>query len=515
MKHERQDPMRGRIRRATTTLFALGALSIAGQAQVLDPAILQNHEGNAEHVDQADLMALVGMSDDFGAFELAFELGDELFEVEFNAIDGGGANVGNGERFTRVPRADLTGPGQWADHFPMRATGPNSSTCVSCHNKPTPDGAGEPSSNVHRDPTHGGIGRFINRNTPILFGTGPAQRLAEEMTEELHAIRDAAIAQSWAMGSTVFLPLEAKGVSFGVIGARGDSVKTRLVEGVDSDLVVRPFQWKGNFATIREFNRDASHQELGMQAVEIVGGMDGDSDGVSNEMTVGDQTALAIYLAGQPRPVTNRELADAGVIPALDPRMIALIEAGGVLFGSVGCAECHVPEMILNDPVFSEPSWNPNYRDTPLFPSGMDPIAAGVNPATPVKFDMTTEVLDNIIPDGMGGETHLGVLESNGKGGAIVRIFSDLKRHDLGPGIREQIDETGVGRSVFLTEALWGCGSTAPYFHDGRATTLTEAVLFHGGDASASRTAFLDLSADDQAAVIAFLNDMVIFLDGE
>ncbi|MEZ5591917.1 MAG: hypothetical protein R3F53_14875 [Gammaproteobacteria bacterium] len=62
---------------------------------------------------------------------------------------------------------------------------------------------------------------------------------------------------------------------------------------------------EGSDAFIRKFNREASHNELGLQAVELVGyGVDGDGDGIVDEMTVGDQTTLMIYLAAQPRPVT-------------------------------------------------------------------------------------------------------------------------------------------------------------------------------------------------------------------
>jgi len=38
------------------------------------------------------------------------------------------------------------------------------------------------------------------------------------------------------------------------------------INGIDEDLVVKAFQWKGNNKTLRQFNRDASHNELGMQA---------------------------------------------------------------------------------------------------------------------------------------------------------------------------------------------------------------------------------------------------------
>jgi CxxC motif-containing protein (DUF1111 family) len=61
-----------------------------------------------------------------------------------------------------------------------------------------------------------------------------------------------------------------------------------------------------------------------------------------------------------------------------------------------------------------------------------------------------------------------------------VALFGDLKRHNMGPGLAEPIDEVGTGASVFLTENLWGVSSTAPYRDDGRATTFTEAILEHG-----------------------------------
>ena len=51
--------------------------------------------------------------------------------------------------------------------------------------------------------------------------------------------------------------------------------------------------------------------------------------------------------------------------------------------------------------------------------------------------------------------------------------------------------------------------------HNGAATTLTEAILMHGGEGAASRAAFRALSPADQADVIAFMNDLRVFLDGE
>lgn len=72
------------------------------------------------HVDQIELVELSKVSPE----------GDELFETVFNAPDGVGADVGNGQRFTRVPRADLAA---WLSHMPPRATGPNGEACNHCH----------------------------------------------------------------------------------------------------------------------------------------------------------------------------------------------------------------------------------------------------------------------------------------------------------------------------------------------------------------------------------------------
>jgi CxxC motif-containing protein (DUF1111 family) len=283
------------------------------------------------------------------------------------------------------------------------------------------------------------------------------------------------------------------------------------VVGVGADLVIRPFQWKGSVAFVRDFNRGASHNELGMQAVEIVGTVDGDADGVRGEMTIGDQTALAVYLSAQPRPTTKIELNELGLLdPPLTNDEKRQIDRGKTAFTSVGCAVCHVPQLKINRPIFSEPSQNANYRDA-TFPAGQDPIAEGVDPAFPVTFDLTADQPDNQIPGPNGTIIHLGSLKKDSAGRGIVDLFGDLKRHDIGAGLAETIDEVGTGASVFLTENLWGVGSTAPYMHDGRDTTLTEAILEHGGEASGSRSSFLALSTSSKADLIAFLENLVLF----
>lgn len=536
MSEMKTDPARRSVRRLLrTTLIATVAAATAFNIWgfISDLSLVSDlHPPQAEHVDQAQLFNLVASGQRAAAFTEAFELGDELFETTFNALDGVGANVGQGFRFSRVPRADLDGPGQWANHFPPRESGPNGQACNQCHNLPFDDGAGDASANVHRDPFHTGeLRSFIARNTPHLFAPGAIQRLAEEMTAELQATRALAIERACRTGRTTSRRLRAKGVDFGrirIIPARGDDddddddddggngsggecrfeIDASRIEGVDDDLVIKPFQWKGTVRTIREFNRGASHNELGMQPVELVGDEDADFDGVTEEMTIGDQTALAIYLAAQPRPVTKLELNALGLIE-LSQQEIDSISRGLDAFRSADCDSCHRPELTIDNPIFSEPSQHPDFRDV-VFPAGQDPVAELVDPAFPVTFDLTADQPDNII-EFNGQEVRLGSFPADDQGRAVIGLLADLKRHDLGSGLAESIDEVGTGASTFITKELWGVGSTGPYLHDGRATTITEAILEHGGDARRSRDRFTRLSLSRQQDLIAFLENLVLF----
>lgn len=511
------------------------------------------HDPVAVHADQQELNALPASQE----FLEAFELGDDLFATPFNALDGGGANVGRGQRYTRIPRADLRAAGEWFNHTPARVTGPNAGGCFECHETPFEDGAGTPALNVHRDPFRTGvISQFVQRNTPHVFAPGAIQRLAEEMTDGLTADQNRLVEEvcRLGIGSTRSVTLDTKGVNFGTLSAtraRGIpcqvTFNTDGVRGVDFlpsvenpaspvALIVRPFQWKGSVAFLRDFNRGAAHNELGMQSVEIVGrDVDGDFDGVKNELTIGDQTALAVYLAAQPRPTTLLELNALNLLePQLTSSQIATIGRGRTVFGEVGCATCHMPQMTLENPIFSEPSQNSAFRDGVSFPAGQSTTAEGVDPRDPISFDLTRDQPDNVIRNDRGQiVARLGSLRRDSSGRAVVELFGDLKRHVMGPRLAESVNEI-AGDDVtpipidprnrhtpdtFLTENLWGVGSTAPYMHDGRATTLAEAILEHASSNSASETSeakdsrakYLARSTADKLALIAFLENLVLF----
>jgi CxxC motif-containing protein (DUF1111 family) len=98
-----------------------------------------------------------------------------------------------------------------------------------------------------------------------------------------------------------------------------------------------------------------------------------------------------------------------------------------------------------------------------------------------------------------------------------IRPYTDLLLHDMGPDLADGFSEGQATGSMWRTSALWGIGYTervagsgikVGYLHDSRARTLTEAILWHGGEATASRQRFQALSADDRAALLSFLGSL-------
>jgi hypothetical protein len=92
----------------------------------------------------------------------------------------------------------------------------------------------------------------------------------------------------------------------------------------------------------------------------------------------------------------------------------------------------------------------------------------------------------------------------------VENIFTDFKRHDLGPEFWER-NYDGTVQKEFMTEPLWGVGTTPPYGHDGRSTTLRAVILRHGGEAAFSARRFDRLRESEQSAVIAALQSLVLF----
>ncbi len=467
-------------------------------------------------VDQKDLMSRLG-KDRLEAFVYAFEAGDEITEADYTMERGVGARVSDGQYFSRLPRADLASAGDWAEHFPAREGGPQAHSCISCHSAPLANGAGPMAMNVVIDPTHSGDpSSFLERNTLHLFGLGAVQRVAEEITQDLKQ-QEAALAKETCEESfPIKHYLVSKGISFGALTASaevdGTTCKANInydeVYGIDEDLIVRPFGWKGLHATLRSFARSAAHNEMGMQGVELVGNEDGDFDGVTGELTVGDVTAVTLYMAALERPTSKLELAELGLVELTQDEKYKLLR-GEQRLVDAGCTSCHVPSVDLNNAVFSEPSAVPGYSEEEL-PSGAIAAKLGLDGKNPMWFDLTKDQPNNRIAMADGSEVHLGAFPSKGETGATVFWYTDFRRHDMGPKLADPIDAYGFGASVWPTRSLAGVGSTGPWLHHGHATTLREAIMAHGGAAELSKNAFIALPEEQQDELIAFLENLVI-----
>ena len=95
-----------------------------------------------------------------------------------------------------------------------------------------------------------------------------------------------------------------------------------------------------------------------------------------------------------------------------------------------------------------------------------------------------------------------------------IQPYTDLLLHDMGAGLADNLGEHTASGSEWRTAPLWNIGLTAgvsggeAYLHDGRARTLAEAILWHGGEGESAREAFRAMAAADRAAVVRFLKSL-------
>ncbi len=96
----------------------------------------------------------------------------------------------------------------------------------------------------------------------------------------------------------------------------------------------------------------------------------------------------------------------------------------------------------------------------------------------------------------------------------LIWPHSDLLLHDMGEGLADNRPELRTTGREWRTAPLWGIGLTKQvggvenYLHDGRARTLLEAILWHGGEAANARQSVIDLAAQDRDALIRYLESL-------
>lgn len=407
----------------------------------------------ATRVEQGEIEAGVRSNEEL------FQIGAQLFHFAFTPAEGAGA--ADLPPFSRVQRGARGGP--------------DGSSCAQCHWRGGPAGAGDAADNAYFLGDGNAQSSALVRNPRSLVGAGIVELLAAEMTAELHKQREQMLASAKSSGTSVFGVLRAKGIEFGTLEARPDGLTdVSAVRGIDPDLIVKPFGWKGTSARIRDVVEDSLLRHHGMQSTHLVadgvterigpfGGEDPDGDGVVGEILEGQVTALSLFIAMQEVPTV--ELVFDGYSPSL-------WAAGAEQFEEFGCATCHTPTLRLESPLFVLPS-----REG----------------GAPSVVDLEREAAEPRIT------------RSHQTGDLEVGLFSDLKRHDMGPELADARWEGVVKPAEFVTAPLWGITRSRPYLHDGHAPTLEDAVYLHGGEAAESRTAFFALTEEERAPIRVYL----------
>jgi hypothetical protein len=312
--------------------------------------------------------------------------------------------------------------------------------------------------------------------------------LAREMSADLGRLRAQALRKAAETGEPVRVDLISKGVSFGRLTAMPDGlVDLKELDGVDTDLVVRPFSQKGVMTSLRQFTVNAMNHHHGMQAGERYGSRwtgtdDFDEDGREAELTDADVSALVAWQATLPPPVQKT---------VENERWRQAAEKGARLMTDFGCSACHIPALPLKALTFADPG--------PFDVSGTLNDRQVKEPA----------IYDLALMEWAAG------LKRNDKGEILVPLWGDLKRHKMTDRSiellgNELLSQRFVDRDIFMTSELWGVGSTAPYGHRNDFTTLDEIILAHAGDARDARDRYLKADDEARSSLIAFLRTLVI-----
>jgi CxxC motif-containing protein (DUF1111 family) len=204
---------------------------------------------------------------------------------------------------------------------------------------------------------------------------------------------------------------------------------------------------------------------------------DPDRDGVVNEIPTSLVDHMEFYLLNYFKPGTYRQTSQT--------------QAGLQLMRQIKCTTCHIQNLTI---------------DADRRVADVETV---YDPQRGIFNDLFATASLRLIEhdDGSGHPT----IKMPAQESFVVRnFFADMKRHDLGPNFHER-NFNGQMQTEFMTEPLWGVGSTPPYGHDGRSINLRDVILRHGGEAQASRNAFASLSDSGKQAIIEFLNSLVLF----
>ena len=93
-------------------------------------------------------------------------------------------------------------------------------------------------------------------------------------------------------------------------------------------------------------------------------------------------------------------------------------------------------------------------------------------------------------------------------------VYSDLLLHDMGPALADNRPEFLADGQEWRTPPLWGIGlietvnGHSRLLHDGRAASVEDAILWHGGEAGKSKEAYINLTEEERDALVFFVNSL-------
>ncbi|MDJ0635274.1 MAG: di-heme oxidoredictase family protein [Xenococcaceae cyanobacterium MO_188.B29] len=181
-------------------------------------------------------------------------------------------------------------------------------------------------------------------------------------------------------------------------------------------------------------------------------------------------------------------------------------------------ASAYVNDMGVTNPLFTEPDGSADI-DEEILDNANFYVQTLAVPARTLTKDSQVQRGETLFNEANCAACHISTLKT-GKyevkelSYQTIYPYTDLLLHDMGEGLADNRPEFLATGTEWRTPPLWGIGLThtvlpySSFLHDGRARTLEEAILWHGGEAEASREAFRNLSADNRAALVKFLRSL-------
>ena len=265
------------------------------------------------------------------------------------------------------------------------------------------------------------------------------------------------------------------------------------------------FGWRGQTERLADFVQGACANELGLEVptnAQPANPLQPDQKAPGVDLLQTQCNDLIAFVRALPPPKFER--------PA-DPDKLDVVDRGYTLFHQIGCSTCHVENVAPAKSVFS---------DFLLHDMGQalgDPVVAQPT-HVPVDVNQTTkqalaEQLQQEKPKSihqMTPQTYYGGLQPPQVTGMTfvsdsgqVISFRIMPRVGL-VKVKFAPAPTNLAQE-WKTPPLWGVADSAPYLHDGRAETLLDAIVLHGGEAKECTERFLALPAGDRMAILEFL----------